>query len=356
MSGVGIVSVVAGWDGFLACADRIGRDITMVQGAGGNASIKDGDTLWIKASGSWLADAQVRPIMVPVNLDRMRARVMAGDLDEAEIAGLTRPGGPSGMRASVETPFHALLPARVVLHVHCLATLGHAISVDAQARLASRLAGLNWHWQPYIKPGVPLTNALRDASADRAQVIVLGNHGLITSGPTPAEAEALLHDVQHRLGAPVTPSSGIIAPLPVALKGTGYAPSTVPGSHDLALQPQLRRLASNCAVAPDFVVFFGPAIPVLTPGPDLPAQLRQLATQPAPLNSVVLIAGHGALIREDAMRGTEDLLFGYARMLKQFLAHGGGSIRHLTPDETAALLNWDAEKYRQSLNGGAPDA
>jgi rhamnose utilization protein RhaD (predicted bifunctional aldolase and dehydrogenase) len=35
----------------------IGRDPLLVQGAGGNVSWKEGNTLWIKASGTWLADA-----------------------------------------------------------------------------------------------------------------------------------------------------------------------------------------------------------------------------------------------------------------------------------------------------------
>lgn len=341
---------MADWDDFLACAARLGGDIRLVQGAGGNVSVKDDGRLWIKASGSCLAEAQVRPIMVPVDLAAMRARVMAGDLAEAEIAAMVLPGGPAGMRASVETPFHALLPDRVVLHVHCVFTLGHAIAQDAQARLAARLRGLNWHWQPYVKPGVPLTNAMRDAGADRAQVIVLGNHGLIATGPDTATAEALLREVRNRLAAPATLTPNVLPPLPVSLAGTGYRRSTVPGSLDLSQQPDLLALAGNCAIAPDFVVFFGPRIRVLTAGPDLPAQLAALAAQPAPLNAVVLVEGHGALIRDDAMRGTEDLLSGYVQVLTQFLGHGGGAVRSFTPDETATLLNWDAEKYRQAQN------
>ena len=41
---------------FLKCSAEVGLDRTMVQAAGGNTSIKDGDTMWIKASGKWLID------------------------------------------------------------------------------------------------------------------------------------------------------------------------------------------------------------------------------------------------------------------------------------------------------------
>jgi len=47
---------------------RVGRDMTLVQGAGGNTSVKDGDVLWVKASGAWLSEADKREIFVPVDL------------------------------------------------------------------------------------------------------------------------------------------------------------------------------------------------------------------------------------------------------------------------------------------------
>lgn len=34
---------------------RVGSNILLVQGAGGNSSVKDGDVLWVKASGTWLS-------------------------------------------------------------------------------------------------------------------------------------------------------------------------------------------------------------------------------------------------------------------------------------------------------------
>jgi len=52
----------------------IGSDSLLVQAAGGNTSIKLSDTLWIKASGTWLMEASRKPIMVPVRLaDLLRA-------------------------------------------------------------------------------------------------------------------------------------------------------------------------------------------------------------------------------------------------------------------------------------------
>ncbi len=344
------------WRDFLARSAELGQDIALVQAAGGNTSLKLGDTLWIKASGTWLAEAETRAIMVPVELAAMRARIDAGDLQESEISGMTGTApGMAGMRASVETPFHALMDAPCVSHVHCVATIAHAISEDAESRLSARLEGLDWVWQPYIKPGVPLTNALRDAGAATAEIVVLGNHGLIATGETPEMAQGRLRRVQDRLRIPVPEAETEFRALDVSLAGCGYRPAPPGRAHLLAQREDLAAIAGNCAFAPDFVVFFGPDIPVVSPGPHLADTLAELAAPPGPMNAVVLVLGHGALIRETAMRGTAELLSGYHLVLEQLRASGGGEIRFFSEREVDELLGWDAEKYRQSMNQGGTD-
>ena len=49
------------------CA-TIGENPLLVQGAGGNVSWKEDATLWIKASGTWLAEAMTDEIFVQVDI------------------------------------------------------------------------------------------------------------------------------------------------------------------------------------------------------------------------------------------------------------------------------------------------
>ena len=49
----------------------IGASPELTQAAGGNTSIKLGDTMWIKASGTWLAHALDRDIFIPIVLSRL---------------------------------------------------------------------------------------------------------------------------------------------------------------------------------------------------------------------------------------------------------------------------------------------
>jgi rhamnose utilization protein RhaD (predicted bifunctional aldolase and dehydrogenase) len=57
----------------------LGADPLRTQGAGGNTSIKRDGVMWIKASGTWLADALAHDIMTPVRLEPLRKAIVDGD-------------------------------------------------------------------------------------------------------------------------------------------------------------------------------------------------------------------------------------------------------------------------------------
>ncbi|RUX72985.1 class II aldolase/adducin family protein, partial [Mesorhizobium sp. M7A.F.Ca.CA.004.08.2.1] len=111
-----------------ALSASIGRSPHLTQAAGGNTSLKAGDTLWIKASGTWLKDALVDDIMVPVAMAPLLRAVEQRDRAADQPQGFTIAAlNPRGLRPSIETTVHALMPQRVVLHVHCVDTISLAV-------------------------------------------------------------------------------------------------------------------------------------------------------------------------------------------------------------------------------------
>ena len=60
-----------------AVSARLGADPLQVQGPGGNTSVKRDGAMWVKASGTWLADAATAEIFVPVDAAAMRAAMTA---------------------------------------------------------------------------------------------------------------------------------------------------------------------------------------------------------------------------------------------------------------------------------------
>jgi rhamnose utilization protein RhaD (predicted bifunctional aldolase and dehydrogenase) len=86
---------------------RIGGDPLLTQASTGNSSIKLEGVLWIKASGKWMADAVHEDIFIPLDLAEVR-KCLKQRGDPAEL----------NARASIETAMHAVMPHRVVLHIH----------------------------------------------------------------------------------------------------------------------------------------------------------------------------------------------------------------------------------------------
>jgi len=129
------------------CA-AIGSDPMLVQGAGGNVSWKDGDTLWIKASGTWLAQAAEKDIFVPVDLAMLRDAIAGDDFTVTPTV-----CGESMLRPSIETLLHALMPQRVVLHLHAVEVLAHLVRASWQADFAALLdRSVEWTAVPYKNP------------------------------------------------------------------------------------------------------------------------------------------------------------------------------------------------------------
>ena len=224
---------------------RVGADPLLVQGPGGNTSLKADGLLWMKASGAELADALTRDIFVPVHLPALRAAIDRADPACAtSLAFVAHDRNDGGLRPSIETTMHALLAQRVVVHVHCVATIAYAVRKDAEAALAPRLAGLNWIFVPFILPGLPLAQAIAAKLTPDVDVIVLGNHGLVVAGAT-AAAAGLLTDVAGRLDPGAAPSAALISQ-----RCAGSAPA-------LTMRPPARRprmrwrsIRRGCATPP----------------------------------------------------------------------------------------------------------
>jgi rhamnose utilization protein RhaD (predicted bifunctional aldolase and dehydrogenase) len=327
---------------------RVGADPLLIQGAGGNTSVKDGAVMWIKASGTQLADALTHDIFVPCDLVAMRQALAAGE---------TRADRPAefllqamGLRPSIETSLHAVFPQRIVIHVHCVNTIAVAIRSDAQAILQDGLAGFDWSLAPYAKPGAWLAEAVRASRGPATDVVVLRNHGLIVAAETVAEADQLLSRVVAALT--VAPRRGVADMVTLAARsGDGFAP--LPADHPLhtvAILPDLVIAAEAGSLYPDHVLFCGIGAAVMAKGESPGATVARHITARGPRPPFLLVPGAGALIHEDASAGGRAL----SRCLGDVLSRvpEGAALTYLDLAQNAELLDWDAEKYRLALDAG----
>lgn len=331
---------------------RIGADPLLTQAAGGNTSLKAGDVLWIKASGTWLAHARDREIMVPVSIPPLVDAVRAFDprADRAQEFVIAE-RNPSGLRPSIETTVHALVPHRVVVHVHCVDTIALAVRTDCEALLAERLSGINWTLVPYARPGLPLALAIDERLGTRPDVLILANHGLVVAAQTVAEAERLLDNVKARLASSprMTGDFGRDVLERHAI-GSGYRPPADPAVHAVALDDWATEIARGGSLYPDHVIFLGAGSSITRPGEAIADVVGRIGHAPVSL----ICPGAGVLMREDANDGAEAM----ARCLSDVTLRipQGAPIRYLSDEDHDQLTNWDAEKYRQQLNRSASAA
>lgn len=333
----------AGYESFVGLSARLGADSRLVQAAGGNTSIKRDGVLWIKASGKLLREAMRENIFVPVDLAGVRAGI---ERDEADPT-VGRVLGETPLRPSIETTLHALLPQRVVLHLHSVNALASAVRADGRAQLAARLDGLPWAWVDYRRPGLPLTRAVRAVAGAATSVLALGNHGIVVGADDCAAAEALLRDVERRL---VLPARAALpadpARLNAAAAAIGYRRASDPVIDALATDAACFAQARRGVLYPDHVVFLGGAACVVDVAADAPAVVAAHRDRYGAPPACVLVEGAGVLIAPTALAAAEEMLLCQTEVLLR--VPEGTPLRFLSAEEVGELLNWDAEKFRRS--------
>jgi rhamnose utilization protein RhaD (predicted bifunctional aldolase and dehydrogenase) len=330
-----------------ALSARLGRDPLRTQAAGGNTSLKRDGVMWIKASGTWLADAERGDIFVPVRLDPLRRAVAEAD-PRAEkstdfIASELATTGE--LRPSVETSVHAVIDRPVVVHIHDVATTAVAVRADAEAVLAQKLGktdGIDWLFIPYVKPGIPLSRAIAGRIRLGTNVIVLGNHGLVVMADSAAEAGDIADRVTAALAVTVRPAPpGDISALN-ALKRPGYRPAMHRDAHATATDEARLAIARRGTLYPDHVVFLGPGIV------EMARDAHENATRRAGMPPVMLVVPDmGVLIHETALRGADELALSLADVTGRIDPET--PINVLTAEQEQDLIAWDAELYRQKI-------
>lgn len=311
---------------------RIGHDLRLVQGAGGNVSVKADGVMWIKASGTRLADAADRPIFVPLPIEATRVAVLeTEDLASLVIAELAEPG----LRPSIETSLHVLLPHRVVVHAHSTG----AIAVGLEERTAERIRGLTDAVVvivPYAKPGIELATAVferlgADADPDRPLVLLLRNHGVVVGARDAERAGALLDRVEEFVrtdDAPALDARALERDAPADADGLVLLHPA--GTVD----ERARRVLVSGALTPDCAVFLGPK-PFAARGDD-------------DAGSPCLIDADGS-VRYRAGLGADEVEIALSLVdaARQVRTEAETSV--LTAGDVHALVNWEAEKWRQNL-------
>ncbi len=307
---------------------RIGQSLggpEWVQGPGGNVSVKDGDTLYVKASGKRLRDMGREGSIAQVPIaDALSA--LSGDA-EADARTFKRTPRPS-----LETYFHAI-GGKVVVHTHAIGSLLVACSSAPRPKGVVSVA--------YERPGRSLAVLVEGALAGaREGAILLEAHGLIVYADSLEDAVARTIDLDRACRAEF-PGLGSFE----ALVQVPFTVEELPGGVLTALPD--RKVDSARYLTPDSVVY-GSVSRIRTLDEPRARAVEALAAFGRP---VVLVDDTGRRVL--CARNADEL--DQAREVA--LAHDfiedalvpRGDARYLSNDEPPKIVGMPSEQYRLAL-------
>jgi rhamnose utilization protein RhaD (predicted bifunctional aldolase and dehydrogenase) len=162
----------------------------LVQGSGGNISVKQGDTLCVKSSGRILSETRYDYGYTLCSISALASS------PSSEIPTTAVIGGEPSSRPSMEVWFH-LLPKTWIVHLH-------------PTFLLAKLCGPKWldistefsHIHvPYHTPGKALADAIFSKYSGQS-VVFLQNHGIIVCADTSDEVLSILDTLWTEHSAP----------------------------------------------------------------------------------------------------------------------------------------------------------
>jgi len=323
----------------------LGSNIDLVQGGGGNTSVKIEGKLFVKASGFWLSDAGKKNIFTSVEIKNVIKEIKEKCTGSTSTEILLEKNNL--LRPSIETTMHILMPHRFVVHFHSVNVLAYAILKDGYKKIQKKLSGIKFSWIPYVKPGILLTRKMYNIVNLKADVIILGNHGIIIGGDTKHEVMHLLSEIENRLKIkPRVVNISNLNKMSALLDDSNYKLPKYKFSHSLAFDDVALNHIKNLPLYPDHVIFIGSSsIPILS--------IKEFLNYSAcydtnKKNNVIVIKDVGVVVREDFSQSGEDML----HCLNNVLLRVGlnDKLNYLTKEEINELIDWEPEKYRRSLN------
>jgi rhamnose utilization protein RhaD (predicted bifunctional aldolase and dehydrogenase) len=233
----------------------------------------------------------------------------------------------------------------VVVHTHPVNILCHAVQQNPQELLSPILAGINWALIPYQKPGRDLAKAIsQHPQFGKCSIFILQNHGLVVCADTPEEAQAITLDVIQKTSVvarqPQFGSSKLNTAL-LLMERVGYKLPSNPFIHSLACSSVSLESFSrkNNVLYPDQAVFLGKNAVVIS----------DVEKNTPPVNApFIVIPNIGVFINQSASVMVEAMLLCHAEVLARVPSEV--HLNYLSDSDVAELTNWDAEKYRQSIN------
>jgi len=329
-----------------------------VLGGGGNTSVKNDTTLWVKPSGTTLGAltpetfvamsraklAELYDVQAPEDSHAREALVK----EYMENAVLPDSTG----RASVEAPLHSTLSARYVVHTHPTLVNGMTCARDGKAKCRTLFPDALW--LDFIDPGFTLCIRVRQeilkytqAHGREPALIFLKNHGVFVAGDSPAAIQSLYAHIFETLQAQYD-EAGIVTHMAVepcaeADSVEQSLRSELGWGSDVHMAVSALFQTPQGPISPDHIVY-AKSFPLM--GHPTQDTIEQYNTRygyaPAILQTEQAVVALGS----SELRANLALEMALDGALVTQLAAAFGGIEYLTERAREFIENWEVESYR----------
>lgn len=377
----------------ITVSNAVGKDTLLVQGGGGNTSVKtaDGKYMYIKASGTALKDMNVQAGWRRMNIDAVLGVVKDPmlaklDVNTREIEVVNRlnlcceDDVKSGARPSVEAHLHAMLND-CVIHLHPVAVGAFVNAKNGRAIIEKMFASEKYPplWAPYIDPGFTLGKEMfkliggyQSRYGRKPQIIFLEKHGLFIANHSAKSAMKLVHRVidmlsgklkQPKAAKKVTVSQDAITAAKLAVRKAVFEASgkyeAVHYFMNAAIAGFMKRtdaakLLAAGSITPDELVYAnGAALWFENSGSEkIAAKLKSQIAKGQKPAAAFLIQGIGLLVSADEKTAPIVNDIAASSFFIRTNAAAMGGVHVLTKREADFINNWEAEAFRKQLAGG----
>jgi rhamnose utilization protein RhaD (predicted bifunctional aldolase and dehydrogenase) len=321
---------------------QLGSNLSLVQAAGGNTSMKSNDSMLIKASGTWLSNSLKEDVFVEVDLNSIKKKINNKQDDNFSEDIISK----NDLRPSTETSFHALIDFKYVLHVHSTSTIANAISFNSATNLTKQL-GDNFAFIPYIRPGFPLTMSMKNIITPGIQIIILENHGLIVAGDDLEKTYDLLLNTHKKLDVIINYNFSF-GKESTSKDVDEYQLKNDEKYNFFKTTDEKFFSAFSKSFYPDHVIFLGPGVPTFENAQEAVNFLNKLKDKNLNLPPYIILKGVGLYEQNSAIPAAKEMIDCFLEVLLR--TNFDEELKPLSESQENDLLNWDAEIYRQSIN------
>ena len=364
-----------------------GKNKDYVIAGGGNTSFKTDEFLWVKASGTTLADIG-EDGFVKLYRDKLElisqkeySTVPAEREDQVKkdlYASIADP--EKKLRPSVETSFHNTISYKYIVHTHPNLVNGLLCGNNSR-EIYKEIFDDTAIYIEYTDPGYILFKKVeteiekyKAAKGNEPKIILLENHGIFVSADTTEEIKAIYADIEEKLNSRISGKPRVEV-LPTDEKARTIVPAIkaiLSADGTKIAKIRNNRLINYFSVdkdsyqkvclpfSPDIIVYCkskfiyleseGTAEEIIA---EFKEKLEDFKTNNTFLPKVILIKNIGLVGVDINAKSAETVLDIYEDLMKiSFYSDAFGGPRFMTQGQIDFIDNWEVENYRRKLAQG----